>query len=279
MHQSSSQQEFKSNLESTHETVSVIPAVPVQKDDNSKSNNPPVATAATTTTVNTAVGSVIRNTMNTTTNPVPATMTSNATTGTGTGTAIRLGQKRSAATAFQESIMPPSSSSSSSFPNLLASSFHLPFQTTLSNLGTTGSSTGSDYSGNDESYTIAPQPQQSIACSNTTAITDGTCGLASGTTTNSAQIDLTPINRNGKNLTEKKIRRLEKNRLSARNCRRKKKEYTLNLQREIMMLEGENLRLRLQLQIGQEAEQSAIKEQEKVTEGIDDCKWHVVENE
>jgi bZIP transcription factor. len=278
MHQSSSQQEFKSKLESTHETVSIIPAVPVQKDNNSKSNNPPPAatttttTPATTTNLNTAVGSVIRDTMNATTNPMPATMTNNATTGTG----IRLGQKRSAATAFQESITHPSSSS---FPNLLASSFHLPFQTTLTNLGTTGSSTGSDYSGNDESYTIAPKPQQSIACSNTTAITDVTCGLAAGTTATSAQIDLTPINRNGKNLTEKKIRRLEKNRLSARNCRRKKKEYTLNLQREIMMLEGENLRLRLQLQIGQEAGQSTIKEQEKVTEGIDECKWHVVENE
>ena len=60
---------------------------------------------------------------------------------------------------------------------------------------------------------------------------------------------LAPLNREGKNLSEKKIRRLEKNRLSARNCRRKKKEYTQNLQREMNILEGENLRLRLQLQV------------------------------
>jgi hypothetical protein len=118
---------------------------------------------------------------------------------------------------------------------------------------------------------VTPQPQQSIASSGNAITADGTSGFGSGPNS-SAQIDLTPITRNGKNLTEKKIRRLEKNRLSARNCRRKKKEYTQNLQREIMMLEGENLRLRLQLQIGQEAEQSTIKEQEKVTEGIDECK-------
>ena len=66
---------------------------------------------------------------------------------------------------------------------------------------------------------------------------------------NSAGLALAPLNRDGKNLSEKKIRRLEKNRLSARNCRRKKKEYTQNLQREMNILEGENLRLRLQLQV------------------------------
>jgi len=81
--------------------------------------------------------------------------------------------------------------------------------------------------------------------------------------------NLTPLNREGKNLSDKKIRRLEKNRLSARNCRRKKKEYTQNLQREINILEGENLRLRLQLQIGQEAERSSLQEQERVTEGLE----------
>lgn len=80
---------------------------------------------------------------------------------------------------------------------------------------------------------------------------------------------LAPLKREGKNLSEKKIRRLEKNRLSARNCRRKKKEYTQNLQREINILEGENLKLRLQLQIGQEAEQSVLEEQMRVTEELD----------
>lgn len=80
---------------------------------------------------------------------------------------------------------------------------------------------------------------------------------------------LTPLNREGKNLSEKKIRRLEKNRLSARNCRRKKKEVTQTLQKEINILEGENLRLRLQLKIGAEAEQSSRQEQDRVTEILD----------
>lgn len=55
--------------------------------------------------------------------------------------------------------------------------------------------------------------------------------------------------KNGEPLSEKKLRRLEKNRLSARECRRRKKEATENLQREINIMEGENLRLRLQLQV------------------------------
>eukprot|EP00978_Attheya_sp_CCMP212_P041951 scaffold247776_cov31-Attheya_sp.AAC.1 len=49
-------------------------------------------------------------------------------------------------------------------------------------------------------------------------------------------------------LSEKKLRRLEKNRLSARECRRRKREAAQDLEREINVLEGENLRLRLQLQ-------------------------------
>ena len=55
--------------------------------------------------------------------------------------------------------------------------------------------------------------------------------------------------KNGEPLSEKRLRRLEKNRLSARECRRRKREATENLQREINLLEGENLRLRLQLQV------------------------------
>ena len=50
-------------------------------------------------------------------------------------------------------------------------------------------------------------------------------------------------------LSEKKLRRLEKNRLSARECRRRKREATENMERQINVLEGENLRLRLQLQV------------------------------
>lgn len=55
--------------------------------------------------------------------------------------------------------------------------------------------------------------------------------------------------KDGKLLSEKKLRRLEKNRLSARECRRRKREATENLERQINVLEGENLRLRLQLQV------------------------------
>lgn len=58
--------------------------------------------------------------------------------------------------------------------------------------------------------------------------------------------------KDGKALSDKKLRRLEKNRLSARECRRRKREATENLEREIYMYEGENLRLRLQLQVRDE---------------------------
>lgn len=57
------------------------------------------------------------------------------------------------------------------------------------------------------------------------------------------------VDGDGKPLSEKKLRRLEKNRLSARECRRRKREATENLASQINMLEGENLRLRLQLQV------------------------------
>mmetsp|Transcript_15459 Transcript_15459/g.28068 ORF Transcript_15459/g.28068 Transcript_15459/m.28068 type:complete len:471 (-) Transcript_15459:153-1565(-) len=70
-------------------------------------------------------------------------------------------------------------------------------------------------------------------------------------------------------LSEKKLRRLEKNRLSARECRRRKREAAQDLEREINVLEGENLRLRLQLQIGEEAEETSQQEQQRVTEEMD----------
>jgi hypothetical protein len=60
---------------------------------------------------------------------------------------------------------------------------------------------------------------------------------------------LSRIGKDGEPLSEKKLRRLEKNRLSARECRRRKREATENMQRQINILEGENLRLRLQLQV------------------------------
>jgi hypothetical protein len=57
------------------------------------------------------------------------------------------------------------------------------------------------------------------------------------------------VGKDGEPLSEKKLRRLEKNRLSARECRRRKREATENMQGQINQLEGENLRLRLQLQV------------------------------
>ena len=74
--------------------------------------------------------------------------------------------------------------------------------------------------------------------------------------------------KDGQQLSEKKLRRLEKNRLSARECRRRKREATENIQHQINALEAENLQLRLQLQIGQEAESCIATEQSKVTEDI-----------
>ena len=111
--------------------------------------------------------------------------------------------------------------------------------------------------------------------------------------------------KDGEQLSEKKLRRLEKNRLSARECRRRKREATENMERQINLLNAENLRLRLQLQvcesfgvdgkdgrddatntptlscltllflsvvlyqIGEEAEHSNEREQFKLTEGLD----------
>ena len=60
---------------------------------------------------------------------------------------------------------------------------------------------------------------------------------------------LSRVGKDGEPLSEKKLRRLEKNRLSARECRRRKREATENMQGQINLLEGENLRLRLQLQV------------------------------
>jgi hypothetical protein len=71
------------------------------------------------------------------------------------------------------------------------------------------------------------------------------------------------------NLSEKKLRRLEKNRMSARECRRRKKEAAQQLEQEIRLIEKENLSLRLQLKIGEEGELSSIQEAEKLTEAIE----------
>ena len=75
-------------------------------------------------------------------------------------------------------------------------------------------------------------------------------------------------NKDGQELSEKKLRRLEKNRLSARECRRRKREAAEQLQHQINAMEAENLKLRLQLQIGTEAESRIASEQTAVTQEI-----------
>lgn len=55
-------------------------------------------------------------------------------------------------------------------------------------------------------------------------------------------------------IAAKKKRRLEKNRQSARDCRRRKKEHAAELEAEIACLETSNLALRLRLRVGTEAE-------------------------
>ena len=89
------------------------------------------------------------------------------------------------------------------------------------------------------------------------------------TNTSTGSFVRNPVGKDGEPLSEKKLRRLEKNRLSARECRRRKREATENMERQINLLEGENLRLRLQLQIGDEAQENHSKEQQKLTEGLD----------
>jgi hypothetical protein len=71
-------------------------------------------------------------------------------------------------------------------------------------------------------------------------------------------------------LSEKKLRRLEKNRISARDCRRRKREATEQKLRQINILEAENLRLRVQLEIGQEGEKNAMLQQNTIMQELDD---------
>lgn len=64
-------------------------------------------------------------------------------------------------------------------------------------------------------------------------------------------------------LAEKKKRRLERNRASARECRKRKKEKKMQLRAQLARLEADNLQLRLKLQVGKEsldntAEKSAV---------------------
>lgn len=99
---------------------------------------------------------------------------------------------------------------------------------------------------------LSPTPAPAVATSAAAAAPAPASSASTskaGTKRSAPITSLPPLDRSGRNLSEKKIRRLEKNRLSARECRRKKKEAALNMEREINLLEAENLRLRLQLQV------------------------------
>ena len=69
---------------------------------------------------------------------------------------------------------------------------------------------------------------------------------------------------------EKKLRRLEKNRESARECRRRKKEHVVELQKQVAHLEAENLKLKLQLKVGEESQAQERQEKGRITKKLDD---------
>jgi hypothetical protein len=65
-------------------------------------------------------------------------------------------------------------------------------------------------------------------------------------------------------LAEKKKRRLERNRASARECRKRKKEKKLMLRQQLAHLEADNLQLRLKLKVGKENATSSSTEKSAV---------------
>ena len=71
-------------------------------------------------------------------------------------------------------------------------------------------------------------------------------------------------------LNSKKAIRKAKNRESARICRLRKKEAAKELERKIQILEVDNLKLRLQLKIGEEAEALDRSEEERLTRELEE---------
>eukprot|EP00904_Undaria_pinnatifida_P002219 jgi/Undpi1/11999/HiC_scaffold_4.g01698.m1 len=67
----------------------------------------------------------------------------------------------------------------------------------------------------------------------------------------------------------KRLKRLEKNRESARECRRRKKEGKERLEAELATLEEENLNLRLKLNVGDEAEDEENSEISEIKNRLD----------
>ncbi|CAM9963222.1 unnamed protein product [Ectocarpus sp. 4 AP-2014] len=72
-------------------------------------------------------------------------------------------------------------------------------------------------------------------------------------------------------MESKRLKRLEKNRESARECRRRKKEHKEKLEAQLASLEeSENLNLRLQLRVGDEAEDAENAEILEIKKGLHD---------
>ncbi|CBJ27315.1 conserved unknown protein [Ectocarpus siliculosus] len=71
-------------------------------------------------------------------------------------------------------------------------------------------------------------------------------------------------------MESKRLKRLEKNRESARECRRRKKEHKEKLEAHLASLEEENLNLRLQLRVGDEAEDAENAEILEIKKGLHD---------
>ncbi|CAM9473414.1 unnamed protein product, partial [Ectocarpus sp. 12 AP-2014] len=75
-------------------------------------------------------------------------------------------------------------------------------------------------------------------------------------------------------MESKRLKRLEKNRESARECRRRKKEHKEKLEAQLASLEAslgeENLNLRLQLRVGDEAEDAENAEILEIKKGLHD---------
>jgi hypothetical protein len=71
-------------------------------------------------------------------------------------------------------------------------------------------------------------------------------------------------------LAEKKKRRLERNRASARECRKRKKEKKLHLRAQLARLEADNLQLRLKLQVGKEPAVTSFEKSAIITQKLDE---------
>ena len=75
-------------------------------------------------------------------------------------------------------------------------------------------------------------------------------------------------NNGASSTSDKVLSRLEKNRQSARDCRRRKKERVKDLEERVKRLERQNRELRVQLKIGRESEEADATEKWRITNQI-----------